>query len=73
MCVSRDTFYLYLDLMDGGGIESLINRSSRTTNLKRCADEIIAPAVIAYVNSMKYVRRAPAAAIYSAEVSLSLT
>ena len=39
MGVSRDTFYRYQELVEEGGIDSLINRSRRTPNLKNRVDE----------------------------------
>ncbi len=44
--VSRDTFYRYQELVEEGGIDSLINRSRRTPNLKNRVDEQTEQAVI---------------------------
>ncbi|MDN4501386.1 IS481 family transposase [Alteromonadaceae bacterium BrNp21-10] len=46
MGVSRDTFYRYQELVEDGGIESLINRSRRTPNLKNRVDEQTEKAVL---------------------------
>ena len=46
MGVSRDTFYRYQELVEEGGIDSLINRSRRTPNLKNRVDEQTEKAVI---------------------------
>ncbi|MCG9722175.1 IS481 family transposase [Shewanella sp. Isolate7] len=46
MGVSRDTFYRYQELVEEGGIDSLINQSRRTPNLKNRVDEQIEQAVI---------------------------
>ncbi len=48
MGVSRDTFYRYQELVEEGGIDSLINRSRRTPNVKNRVDETIEQAVVAY-------------------------
>lgn len=39
MGVSRDTFYRYQELVEEGGVDSLINRSRRTPNIKNRVDE----------------------------------
>jgi len=39
MGVSRDTFYRYRDLMENGGIDSLIAKSRKVPNLKNRVDE----------------------------------
>ncbi len=46
MGVSRDTFYRYQELVEEGGIDSLINRNRRTPNLKNRVDEQTEQAVI---------------------------
>ena len=38
MGVSRDTFYRYQELVEDGGLDSLINKSRRTSNLKNRVD-----------------------------------
>lgn len=48
MGVSRDTFYRYQELVEEGGIDSLINRSRRTPNVKNRVDVAIEQAVVAY-------------------------
>lgn len=48
MGVSRDTFYRYQELVEEGGVDSLINKSRRTPNIKNRVDETIEQAVIAY-------------------------
>ena len=48
MGVSRDTFYRYQELVEEGGVDSLINRSRRTPNLKNRVDEQTEQAVIAH-------------------------
>lgn len=48
MGMSRDTFYRYKELVDQGGVDSLINRSKRVPNLKNRVDEQTEQAVIAY-------------------------
>lgn len=47
MGVSRDTFYRYHELVEEGGLDSLINRSRRTPNVKNRVDEQTEAAVIA--------------------------
>ncbi len=46
MGVSRDTFYRYQELVESGGIDSLINKSRRAPNVKNRVDEITEQAVI---------------------------
>ena len=46
MGVSRDTFYRYQELVKEGGVESLINRSRRTPNLKNRVDKETEQAVL---------------------------
>ena len=46
MGVSRDTFYRYQELVEEGGIDSLINQSRRTPNLKNRVDEATEQSVI---------------------------
>jgi transposase InsO family protein len=44
--VSRDTFYRYQELVEDGGIDSLISQSRRTPNLKSRVDEATEQSVI---------------------------
>ncbi|MGQ8367503.1 IS481 family transposase [Glaciecola sp. 1036] len=46
MGVSRDTFYRYQELVEDGGIDSLVNRSRRTPNMKNRVDVETEQAVI---------------------------
>ena len=46
MGVSRDTFYRYQELVQDGGLDSLINKSRRTSNLKNRVEPVIEQAVI---------------------------
>lgn len=48
MGFSRDTFYRYQELVQDGGVDSLINRSRRTPNLKNRVDETVEKAVLDY-------------------------
>jgi len=48
MGVSRDTFYRYQELVEDGGIDSLINQSRRTPNIKNRVDEETENAVVTY-------------------------
>ncbi len=48
MGVSRDTFYRYQELVEEGGIDSLINKSRRTPNTKNRVDDATEKAVIDY-------------------------
>ncbi|WP_375748092.1 IS481 family transposase [Vibrio sp. HN007] len=48
MGVSRDTFYRYQELVEDGGIDSLINQSRRTPNIKNRVDDETENAVVAY-------------------------
>ncbi len=48
MGVSRDTFYRYQELVENGGVESLINQSRRTPNLKNRVDDVTEQAVITH-------------------------
>ena len=48
MGVSRDTFYRYQELVEDGGIDSLINKSRRAPNIKNRVDEATEQAVINY-------------------------
>jgi len=48
MGVSRDTFYRYQELVEEGGIDSLISKSRRTPNMKNRVDEATEKAVIEY-------------------------
>ncbi len=48
MGVSRDTFYRYQELVEDGGIDSLINQSRRTPNVKNRVDEQTENAVVGY-------------------------
>ncbi len=49
MGVSRDTFYRYQELVEDGGIDSLVNQSKRVPNLKNRTDEATELAVTEYV------------------------
>lgn len=46
MGVSRDTFYRYQELVQDGGIDSLIDKSRRTANFKNRVDDATEQAVI---------------------------
>lgn len=46
MGVSRDTFYRYQELVKNGDIDSLIDKSRRTANVKNRVDEATEQAVI---------------------------
>lgn len=48
MGVSRDTFYRYQEMAEQGGVDALINRSRRVSNLKNRVDEATEDAVIKY-------------------------
>jgi hypothetical protein len=48
MGVSRDTFYRYQELVETGGIDSLINKTRRSPNLKNRVDVATEQAVVAY-------------------------
>lgn len=48
MGVSRDTFYRYKELVDEGGLDSLISKSRRTPNLKNRVDDPTEQSVIRY-------------------------
>jgi len=48
MGVSRDTFYRYQELVEEGGIDSLINKSCRGPNVKNRVDNATEQAVIAH-------------------------
>lgn len=48
MGVSRDTFYRYQELVEEGGVDSLINKSRRSPNLKNRVDEAVELAVVNY-------------------------
>jgi len=48
MGVSRDTFYRYQELVEDGNLDSLINKSRRTPNVKSRVDEETEQAVIAH-------------------------
>ncbi len=48
MGVSRDTFYRYQELVEEGGIDSLMNKSRRTPNIKNRVDEATEKAVVEY-------------------------
>ena len=47
MGVSRDTFYRYQELVETGGMDSLIDKSRRKSNVKNRVDETTEQAVIA--------------------------
>lgn len=46
MGFSRDTFYRYLNAVEEGGVEALINKSRRRPNIKNRIDPIIEDAVV---------------------------
>ena len=48
MGVSRDTFYRYQELVETGGIDSLIDKSRRKANIKNRVDEATEQAVITF-------------------------
>ena len=48
MGVSRDTFYRYQELVEDGGVDSLISKSRRTPNLKNRVDEQTEQAVLVH-------------------------
>ena len=48
MGVSRDTFYRYQELVEEGGVDSLISQSRRSPNLKNRVDEQTEQSVIKY-------------------------
>lgn len=48
MGVSRDTFYRYQELVEEGGIDSLMNKTRRTPNIKNRVDEATEKAVVEY-------------------------
>ncbi len=48
MGVSRDTFYRYQELVEGGGLDALIDKSRRSANIKNRVDEETEQAVIKY-------------------------
>ncbi|MFV0596906.1 IS481 family transposase [Shewanella sp.] len=48
MGLFRDTFYRYQELVENGGVESLINRSRRTPNLKNRVDDPTENAVLTH-------------------------
>lgn len=48
MGFSRDTFYRYQELVQDGGVDSLITRSKRTPNLKNRVDDTVESAVLEY-------------------------
>ena len=48
MGVSRDTFYRYQELVEDGGIDSLINQNKRTPNTKNRVDPVIEQSVVDY-------------------------
>jgi transposase InsO family protein len=48
MGFSRDTFYRYQELVQDGGVDSLINRTRRTPNIKNRVDETVEKAVLDY-------------------------
>ena len=45
---SRNTFYRYQELIETGGIDSLINKSRRSPNVKNRTDIVTEQAVVAY-------------------------
>ena len=48
MGVSRDTFYRYQELVEDGGVDSLISKSRRTPNFKNRVDEQTEQAVLVH-------------------------
>src|ERR1051326_3616124 len=48
MGYSRDSFYRYKELVDGGGIDNLIEKSRRKPNLKNRVDESLQKTVLDY-------------------------
>ncbi len=46
MGVSRDTFYCYQELVNDGGIDTLINQNRRVPSVKNRVDEQIESAVV---------------------------
>ena len=48
MGVSRDTFYRYQELVKDGGIDALINKTRRPSNIKNRVDDATEQAVIAH-------------------------
>lgn len=48
MGVSRDTFYRYQELVEEGNIDSLINKTRRSPNIKNRVDEVTELAVVEY-------------------------
>ena len=48
MSVSRDTFYRYQELVEDGGVDSLISKSRRTPNFKNRVDEQTEQAVLVH-------------------------
>ena len=48
MGVSRDTFYRYQELVEDGGIDSLISKSRRAPNIKNRVDEETEKSVVEY-------------------------
>ena len=45
MGVSRDTFYRYRELVNEGGVDALINKTKRVSNLKNRVDQATEQAV----------------------------
>lgn len=68
MGVSRDTFYRYQELVEGGGIDSLIDKSRRAPNLKNRVDEVTEQAVS---TSPKIVKTDPGFASMIRPISLN--
>ena len=46
MGISRDTFYYYQELVEDGGIDSLISKIRRSPNVKNLVDDQTEQAVI---------------------------
>jgi len=57
MGVSRDTFYRYQELVEDGGIDSLIDKSRRTPNMKNRVDEVTEQAETQIANLFSKVSR----------------
>ncbi|CAI1186756.1 Uncharacterised protein [Serratia fonticola] len=49
MCISSDIFHRYRELADEGGVDALINRSRRASNLKNRNDDATKRAIVDYV------------------------
>jgi ACT domain-containing protein len=49
MGASRDTFYCYHELVEGGGIDALISKIRKVSNVKNRVDDQTEQAVIEYI------------------------